>query len=102
MRADFGVKAARSKPFRICSFHVEVSPRALHAFVVGAAATFGDDPIDDLVGVGNVAGFAMDAVGKVDAQLLPFAVFGHFVHGGWAEILARVAVLDHALGGANI
>ena len=38
----------------------------LHAFVVGAAAAFGDDPVDDLVGVGDVAGFAVDAVGGVD------------------------------------
>ena len=37
-----------------------------HAFVVGAAATFGDDPIYDLVGVSYVAGFAVDAVGGVD------------------------------------
>jgi hypothetical protein len=41
---------------------------ALHAFVVGAAAAFGDYPIDDLVGVGDVAGFAMDAVGSADFQ----------------------------------
>ena len=38
----------------------------LHAFVVGAAAAFGDNPIDDLVGIGNVAGFAVDAVGGAD------------------------------------
>ena len=38
----------------------------LHAFVVGAAAAFGDDPIDNLVGIGDVAGFAVDAVGGVD------------------------------------
>ena len=37
----------------------------LHAFVVGATAAFGDDPIDNLVGVGDVAGFAVHAVGEV-------------------------------------
>jgi hypothetical protein len=38
----------------------------LHAFVVGAAAAFRNDPVDDLVGVGYVAGFAVDAIGGVD------------------------------------
>jgi hypothetical protein len=37
-----------------------------HAFVVGAAAAFGDFPIDNLVGICDVAGFAVDAVGGVD------------------------------------
>jgi hypothetical protein len=36
-----------------------------HAFVVGAAA-FGDNPIDNLAGAGDVEGFAVDAVGGVD------------------------------------
>jgi hypothetical protein len=43
-----------------------VERKFLHAFVVGAAAAFGDNPIDDLVGVGDVAGFAVDAVGGAD------------------------------------
>jgi ketosteroid isomerase-like protein len=30
------------------------------------AAAFGDDPIDNLVGIGDVTGFAVDAVGGVD------------------------------------
>ncbi len=38
----------------------------LHAFVVGTTAAFGDDPIDNLVGIGDVAGFAVDTVGGVD------------------------------------
>jgi hypothetical protein len=37
-----------------------------HTFVVWAAATFWRDPVDDLVGIGDVAGFAVDAVGGVD------------------------------------
>jgi hypothetical protein len=38
----------------------------LHAFVAGATAAFGDNPIDNLVVVGDVAGFAVDAIGGVD------------------------------------
>jgi hypothetical protein len=45
--------------------YVITSSRRLHAFVVGTAATFGNDPVDDLVGVGDVAGFAVDAIGKI-------------------------------------
>ena len=40
--------------------------RALHAFVVGPATAFGDHPIDDLVGIRDVAGFAVNAVGGID------------------------------------
>ncbi len=76
----------------------------LHAFVVGAAATFGDDPVDDLVGVGDVAGFAVDAVGGVDFEfeVAGFGNFGAFVDRGRAKILARVAVLDGAFCGADV
>ena len=45
-------------------------PEDLHAVVVGAAAAFGGDPGDDLVRIHDVAGFAVDAVGEVDLQLL--------------------------------
>src|SRR5207245_8817762 len=34
----------------------------LHAFVIGPPAAFRHDPVDDLVGVSDVAGLAMDAV----------------------------------------
>src|SRR5712692_5659133 len=33
-----------------------------HSFVVGTAAAFGNDPVDDLIGIGDVAGLAVDAV----------------------------------------
>ena len=38
----------------------------LHPFVVGASAAFGDDPIDDLVGISDVARLAMNAIGCID------------------------------------
>lgn len=35
---------------------------ASHSLVIGTAAAFGRDPVDDLIRVGDVAGFAVDAV----------------------------------------
>ncbi len=75
----------------------------LHSFVVGAAAPFRDNPVDDLVGVGDVAGFAVHAVGEINFEFgLAGGVFGHFVNGRGTEILAGIAVFDDAFRGANI
>src|ERR1700680_3930354 len=70
-----------------------------HAVVVGAAAAFGRDPGDDLVGVRDVAGFAVDAVGRVQADALAIGltwVIEHFVNVGGTEILAGAAEFFHA------
>ena len=40
----------------------------LHAFVVRATAAFGNDPINDLVRVSDIARFAMNTIGKIDPQ----------------------------------
>src|SRR5260370_8343358 len=54
--------------------------RVLHALVVGAAAAFGDDPVNDLVGIGDVARLAVHAIRGVDFQLpVPGSFLGHFV-----------------------
>ena len=48
-----------------------------HTFVVWAASRLRAGPqLDDLVGVGDVAGFAVDAIGGVDFQFggVPFSV----------------------------
>src|SRR5271165_1836628 len=79
-----------------------LTQRRPHAFVVGAAAAFGNDPVDDLVGVGDVAGFAVHAVGGVDFQFCAGGIFSDFVDRGGAEILAGVAVLDDAFGRADV
>src|ERR1700674_1702968 len=73
-----------------------------HAFVVGAAAAFGDYPVDDLVGIGDVAGFAVHAVGGVDLKLESIFFLHGFVDGGGTKILAGIAVLDGATVGANV
>src|ERR1700690_1600412 len=69
-------------------------PCRLHAVVVRAAATLGGYPGDDLVWVGNVAGFAVDAIRRVQADAFAVrlrAIVHHFVDIGRAEILTRVA-----------
>src|SRR5271157_6227250 len=103
-----------SKPF-IPSLHCKPSPRMdgnerisqaptttgrLHAFVIWPAATFWHGPINDLVGIGDVARLAMNAIGGVDLQLQRVALFGHFVDRRGTKILAGIAVLFHAAGGA--
>ena len=74
--------------------------RQLHAFVVGATAAFGDDPVDDLVGVGDVAGLAVDAIRGVDLELCAVLFAGDLVNRRGTEILAGIAVLYYALRGA--
>ena len=43
---------------------------SLHPIIIRAAAALRRDPGDDLVGVHDVAGFAVDAVGRVQVDLL--------------------------------
>src|SRR5271154_4077526 len=66
----------------------------LHTVVIRSAAAFRWDPRDDLVGVLNVAGFAVYTVRWVEADALAVRrrrVLEHFVDVGRAEILARTA-----------
>src|SRR5215467_10787625 len=78
-----------------------------HAVVIRAAAALGRDPGDDLVGVHDVAGLAVHAVGRV--QMDAFAPgrvgacgFLHLIDVGRAEILAGIAELGHATGVADV
>ena len=76
---------------------------ALHAFVIRTAPAFRHDPVNDLVGIGDVAGLAMNAIGGVNFQFeLAVGILGHFVDRRGAKILARIAVLYDALCGSNI
>src|SRR5882762_8985914 len=83
-------------PF-LSPFFVRFEAR-LHAVVVGSAAAFGWDPGDDLVGVHDVAGLAVDAVGGVQADVFGAdsarrrgGIIDHFVDVGGAEVGAGVA-----------
>ena len=74
-----------------------------HAFVVGTAATFWHDPVDNLVGIGDVARLAVHAIRSVDFQLRRAAGFlHHFIDRGGTKILARIAVFDRAFRGADV
>jgi len=80
----------------------------LQVVVHGAAAAFGADPVDGLVGVADVAGFAVYAVGEVHLDALEFAglfVFDDVVDLGRAEGFAGGAefvVAFPALGGVHV
>src|ERR1700682_61604 len=71
----------------------------LHPVVIRAAATLGWNPGNDLVGVLNVAGFAVHAVRGIQADALAIGrgfVVHHLVDVRGAEVLARAAELFHA------
>src|SRR5688572_4273278 len=71
--------------------------RGLQALIVGPGSAFRHGPGDDAVGILDVAGFAMDAVGGVDLQSLAAgAIVHHLVDGRGAEILAGIAELGDA------
>jgi hypothetical protein len=66
----------------------------LHSLVVWTAAALRRDPIDNLIRVSDVAGFAVYTVGKIDFYLAPvcFRIFFHFIDCCRAKTLARIAV----------
>src|SRR3974377_1304498 len=71
----------------------------LHALVIRPAPALGRNPGDDLVGVHNVTGLAVHAVGRVQVDLHAarrVAGFDHLINARRTEILAGVAVLLHA------
>src|SRR5579859_346450 len=74
----------------------------LHAFVIRPAAALGRHPIDDLIRIGDVAGFAVHAVRKIDLQSPPALFLNHLVNSCRTEILARIPVLDNAAIDANV
>src|SRR5260370_15406434 len=74
----------------------------LHALVIRPAAALGRYPVDDLIRIGDIAGLAVHAIREIDLQSPRTLVFDHFVDGGRAEILTRIAVFDDAATDANI
>src|SRR6266849_2416667 len=77
----------------------------LHAVVVRPAAALGWYPSNDLIRVGDVAGFAVNAIRRVQANALRVGLSGvvnHFVDIGGAEILARVAEFFYAARIADV
>src|ERR1035437_526345 len=81
------------------------TPHALHPVVIRPAAAFWWDPRDDLIRVGDVAGLAVDAVGRVQADALAIGlawIFDHLVDIRRAEILAGAAEFLHAARVADV
>ena len=74
----------------------------LHAFVVRSSATLGRNPVDNLVGIGDVTGLAVHAVGGVDFQTSHAFFLDHLVDRRRAEILAGISVLGDASAHADV
>jgi hypothetical protein len=72
-------------PMRVCN---RPSPAPSHIRIIRSAAALGGGPVDVLLGVLDVAGFAMDAVLRVDdeARVLArgFVAIDHFIDAGRA------------------
>src|SRR5882762_6692515 len=73
-----------------------------HAFVVGPSAAFRNDPLYDLVGIGDVASLAVHAIGEIYFQLVAAGLLGDFIDRRGAKILAGIAVLHNALRNADV
>jgi hypothetical protein len=87
----------------LLSVHVVAGWRVdLHTFVVGASAALGNDPVDDLVGIGDIAGLTVDAVGGANLQLKRAVFVYRLIDGRGTKVLTGIAVLDRAFSGANL
>jgi hypothetical protein len=66
-------------------------------------ATFGRNPGDDLIGIGDVTRFAVNAVCRIDFEArAALGIRLHFVNSCGAEMLAGVSELAGAARGADI
>ena len=76
----------------------------LHSLVIRAAAALRRYPVDDLVGVHNVTGLAVDAVREIylQAALAVLASINHLIDCGRAETLAGIAILFGAARRADV
>jgi hypothetical protein len=77
----------------------------LHAVIVRSAAALGRDPGDDLIWVGDVTGFAVNTVRRIQADAFSVRLRGivdHFIYVGWAEILTGTAEFLNAASVANV
>src|SRR5580692_7995323 len=72
------------------------SARSSHTFVVRPAAALRRYPLNDLVRIGHIAGFAVHAIRRVDFQLGRALLRGHLINRRGTKILAGVSELAHA------
>src|SRR5438128_2741787 len=85
-------------------FNAETSTcHSLHPFIVRTAASFRSHPVNNLIGVHDVAGFAVNAVREVDLQMtIGVTVASHFVDRGRTEALTGIAVLFRTPSRAHV
>jgi hypothetical protein len=79
--------------------------RLSHPIIIRSAATFRRDPSNDLVWIGNVTGFTMHAVRRIQADAFSVGLAGivhHLVNICRAEILAGAAEFFYAARVANV
>ena len=71
---------------------------------MGAAAPFGGNPGDNLVGIGDITSLAVNAIRGINLQVCTGAIriFFHLVYRRRTEILAGIAVLNRTAMVANI
>src|SRR5271156_1341408 len=92
--ADESASAANISVAMVRLILIRILPTSLHPVVIRPPAAFGGHPGDDLVGVGDVAGLAVDAVARVQADAFAIRltrVVDHFIDVGGTEILAGAA-----------
>jgi hypothetical protein len=93
-----------SSPHRY-KLSLEDADTSLHPVVIRPTPAFRWHPGDDLVWIGDVAGFAVYAIRGVQADALAVGlarVVEHLVDVGGAEILARAAEFFHAARVADV
>ena len=78
---------------------IRASHGLLHPGIIGATAALGTDPVDILARVLDIAGFAVDAVLRVDLKFrIPFIIAHDLVNACRAISLRRLGVqrqIDH-------
>src|SRR5208282_4175320 len=86
-----GRETLRSARTRNADLRVTILVGSSHSFIVRPASAFGGNPVDDLVGIGDVARLAVDTVRGANLQFRRAFVGDHFVDGRGAKILAGIA-----------
>src|SRR5438270_3124029 len=78
-----------------------VSAISLHVRVIGASAAFGDDPVDVLGRVLDVAGLAVDAILGVDLEPGASAFLDELVDSGRAVALLGAGIIRKVDAGGD-
>jgi hypothetical protein len=72
---------------------MRIASLCLHIHVIWTATAFRRNPIDDLVRIRDITGFAVDTIGSVNLKTILPLLEDHLVNRRRAEVLARIALL---------